>query len=165
MSSLTSVQALAHVMREGRLLLGESPEQVGGSINISGRTIRRLEAAEIDRPRDITLTVLAAYYNLDAGFIRWLARVDVAGAELEARLQQRAELASLRPAESEPLPLALMLARHRSAQRPSRQEIALERLQADVGLLHARRRHMVRQLVDELRLAQSEEMRRREGAA
>ncbi len=106
--------------------------------------------------------MLAAYYNLDAGFVRWLARVDVDGGEFETRLVQRAELASLRPADTEPLPLALMLARHRPAQRQTRQEIALESLQTDVGLLNERRRRLVRQFVDELRLAQSEEVRRRE---
>jgi transcriptional regulator with XRE-family HTH domain len=165
MAKMTSVQALAHVLREGRLLLGESPEQVGGSIGISGRTIRRLETAENARPREITLTVLAAYYNLNAEFVRWLARVNVDGSELETRLMHQAERASLRPAESELLPLALMLARHRPAQRQSRQAIELENLQADVGLLNERRRRLVRQFVEELRLAQSEELRRREVSA
>lgn len=165
MATVTSVQALAHVMREGRLLLGESPEQVGGSINISGRAIRRIEACESGRPHDLTLTTLATYYNLDAEFIRWLARLDAAGEELETRLLHRAELASLQPAETEPLELTLMLARHRPTRGRSRETTELEELQAELALLSGRRRRLVRQFVDELRLAQSEEVRRREDAA
>lgn len=165
MATVTSVQALAYVLREGRLLLGESPEQVGGSINISGRTIRRLEDAVNPRPRDLTLTTLASYYNLDAEFIRWLARLDTAGTELETRLLHRAELAGLRPEDGEPLPLALMLARSRPARTRTREATELEELQTEVALLNDRRRRLVRQFVDELRMAQSEEVRRREDAA
>lgn len=161
MASLAAIDVLAYIAREGRLLLGESPEQVGGSIGLSGRTIRRIEAVESGRPRDITLTTLANYYGMSADFLRWIARETTTGPELESRLRQRAELAGLQ-AVDEPLALALMLARHRPVSHRSRDEAELEALQSEVGLLNDRRRRLVRRLVDELRLAQSEEVRRRE---
>ena len=45
------------------------------------------------------------------------------------------------------------------------EEAELEALQSDVVLLNDRRRRLVRQFVDELRLAQTEEIRRREDHA
>jgi transcriptional regulator with XRE-family HTH domain len=164
MASFTAMAVLAYVLREGRLLLGESPEQVGGSIGISGRTIRRIEAVESGRSRDITLTTLAGYYGMSAEFVRWIARETETGPALEERLRHRAELSGLQPAD-EPFALALMLARHRPVARRTREEAELEALQSDVALLNDRRRRLVRQFVDELRLAQSEEIRRREDAA
>lgn len=164
MASITPVAVLGHVAREGRLFLGESPEQVGGSIGVSGRTIRRLEEAASGRPRDITLRTLASYYGMSPDFFRWVVRESVTGEELEERLRHRAELAGLQPVD-DPMALALMLARHRPAVRRTREEAELEVLQSDVALLNDRRRRFVRQFVDELRLAQSEEIRRREGNA
>jgi transcriptional regulator with XRE-family HTH domain len=164
MASITAMAVLGHVAHEGRLFLGESPEQVGGSIGVSGRTIRRLEAVESDRPRDITLRTLASYYGMSPDFFRWIARETATGEELEERLRHRAELAGLEPVE-EPMVLALMLARHRPAARLTREEAELEALQSDVARLNDRRRRLVRQFVEELRLAQSEEIRRREDHA
>jgi transcriptional regulator with XRE-family HTH domain len=165
MATITSMTVLGHVAREGRLFLGESPEQVGGSIGVSGRTIRRLETAESTRrPRDITLRTLASYYGMSPDFFRWIARETATGKALEERLRHRAELAGLEPVE-EPMVLALMLARHRPAARLTREEAELEVLQSDVAQLNDRRRRLVRQFVEELRLAQSEEIRRREDHA
>jgi hypothetical protein len=164
MANLTAMAVLGHVAREGRMFLGESPEQAGGSIGISGRTIRRLEVAESGRPREITLTTLANYYGMSAEFFRWIARETVEGPELEERLRHRAELSGLHVTE-EGLELALMLARHRPGARRTQEEAELEALQNEVGLLNGRRRRLVRQFVDELRLAQIEEVRRRGQAA
>jgi transcriptional regulator with XRE-family HTH domain len=155
---------LAHIAREGRLFLGESPEQVGGSIGVSGRTIRRLEEAASSRPRDITLRTLATYYGMNPDFFRWVARQAATGDGLEERLRHRAELAGLQQVD-DPLALALMLARHRPAARVTREQAELEALQSDMALLNGRRRRLVRQFVDELRLAQTEELRRREDQA
>ena len=58
-----------------------------------------------------------------------------------------------------------MLARHRPAARQTREEAELKALQSDVAQLNDRRRRLVRQFVEELRLAQSEEIRRREDHA
>lgn len=160
----SNVDLLAHVLREGRVLLGESPEQVGGSLGISGRTIRRIEAGTSAHPRDITLTTLAGYYGMNPAFIRWLVRAETDGGELEMLLARQAELAGVHQPADRPLPLALMLARHKGTQRTSDRDVELEALHADLSLLNERRRQMVRQLVDELRLAQSEEVRRRESA-
>jgi hypothetical protein len=146
------------------LFLGESPEQVGRSIGVSGKTIRRLEAAESGRPRDITLAVLAGYYGMNPDFFRWIVRERATGGDLEERLRHRAELAGLQPVDK-PKDLALMLARHRPAVRSTLEQAELEALQSDVALLNDRRRRLVRQFVDELRLAQTEEIRRRENRA
>jgi transcriptional regulator with XRE-family HTH domain len=143
------------------MLLGESPEQVGGAIGVSGRTIRRLEEAASDRPRDITLRTLASYYGMSPDFFRWIVREPATGDDLEERLRHRAELAGLQPVD-DPMELALMLARHRPTTQRRRDEAELEALRSDVALLNDRRRRLVRQFVDELRLAQSEEIRRRE---
>jgi transcriptional regulator with XRE-family HTH domain len=162
--TITPVDVLGHVVREGRMFLGESPEQVGGAIGVSGRTIRRLEEAASNRPRDITLRTLASYYGMSPDFFRWIVRENASGDELVERLRHRAELAGLQQVD-DTMELALMLARHRPAARPTREEAALEALQFDVALLNDRRRRLVRQFVDELRLAQSEEIRRREDRA
>lgn len=164
MDHITAMAVLGHVAREGRLFLGESPEQVGGSIGVSGRTIRRLEAVESGRPRDITLRTLASYYGMSPDFFRWIARETAIGDALDERLRHRAELAGLESVEDS-MVLALMLARHRPAARLTREEAELEALQSDVARLNDRRRRLVRQFVDELRLAQSEEIRRREDHA
>ncbi len=158
-----SADLIAHVLHEARLLVGESPEQVGGSVRVAGRTIRRLEEATSARPRDITLTTLAAYYGLDGDFLRWLVRRTLAGADLTAELRRRAETRDLQPVD-DPRALALMLARLRPV-RPTREESEVEALRAEIALLNDRRRRLVRQFVDELRLAQSEEVRRREHVA
>src|SRR5579862_10154 len=100
MAKITPMSVLGHVAREGRLFLGESPEQVGGSIGVSGRTIRRLETAEsARRPRDITLRTLASYYGMSPDFFRWVARETATGEELEERLRHRAELNGLQPVD------------------------------------------------------------------
>jgi transcriptional regulator with XRE-family HTH domain len=164
MANIGPVEVLGHVAREGRLFLGESPEQVGGSIGVSGRTIRRLEAAASGRPRDITLRTLASYYGMSPDFFRWIVRETATDDELRKRLRHRAELAGLQPVD-DPMALALMLARHRPGARLAREEAELEALQSDVAQLNDRRRRLVRQFVDELRLAQTEEIRRREDHA
>jgi transcriptional regulator with XRE-family HTH domain len=56
--------ALGHVLSEARALIGQSPSQVGGATGLSGRTIRRLEAALIQRPHTTTLEALAQIYAL-----------------------------------------------------------------------------------------------------
>lgn len=68
----TSLIALGRVLREARSLLGRSPEQVGRATSLTGRTIRRLEAAETHRPHASTLEALAAFYALDSGVLHQL---------------------------------------------------------------------------------------------
>lgn len=64
---------LGEVLRRAREALGRSPEQVGAVTGIAGRTIRRLEAGESDRPRRVTLETLAGFYGLEPDALIGLA--------------------------------------------------------------------------------------------
>ena len=81
---------LSFVFTEARETLERSPEQVGRTLGMSGRTVRRLEDPEDEqRPRRATLHALAEFYGLDAGFMTTLASVEwenYEGAELAQRL-------------------------------------------------------------------------------
>jgi transcriptional regulator with XRE-family HTH domain len=149
------------LLREGRVLLGESPEQAGASAGISGRTIRRLEQGEIMRPRGVTLDVLGRYYNLNSAFLRWLAGRDESGSALTDLLSARAEKEGIVPV-GDPLELALMLARVRPSDRVRLTPVGeFEELRTEFEPLNERRRRFLLLLAHELRLAQAEELRRR----
>lgn len=162
--NLAATQLLAHVLKEARLLLGESPEQVGGSVGIAGRTIRRLENAQIAMPREVTLSVLAAYYSLNADFIRWLIRRSAAGEDLEQEVRAEAEQHDVGEAENV-FVLALMLGRLRSATRVASPLPLDDALHEELAGLNDRRKRMLLLFAQELRLAQSEDIRRRSHAA
>jgi transcriptional regulator with XRE-family HTH domain len=162
--SFTSRGALAYIFTQARLLAGGSPEQVGGAIGIAGRTVRRLEGAEIARPREITLSVLARYYGLNVDFIRWLAHQQVDGEELEDAIRRRAEASEV-IASNDSRATALMLARLRPGAPLPAKPGPEDELRQDFGALNERRRRMLLQFARELRLAQTEELRQREHAA
>ena len=84
----TARSLLAFVFAEARETLERSPEQVGSSLGMSGRTIRRLESADDEqRPRRATLQTLASFYGLDARFVTELGDWEaLGGAELSERL-------------------------------------------------------------------------------
>lgn len=85
---ITARSLLAYVFAQAREMLDRSPEQVGGALGISGRTVRRLESADDEqRPRRSTLQTLAGYYGLDIGFVSSLAEWQgLQGADLAERL-------------------------------------------------------------------------------
>jgi len=70
----TARELLSYVLTEARDVLDRSPEEVGATVGVSGRTIRRLEDPGHDaQPRKTTLSTLASFYGLDAQFIFELA--------------------------------------------------------------------------------------------
>lgn len=109
---------LGEVLRRARESLGRSPEQVGAVVGIAGRTIRRLEAGESDRPRRVTLETLAGFYGLEADALIGLAD---APAEPVALLQLLRDEVAARTApevvealegiDDEPIELAMRWAR------------------------------------------------------
>lgn len=86
--SNTPSQVLGQVLQRARDLLNRSPEQVGAMVGISGRTVRRLEVGEAERPRRVTLEALAGFYGLNPDFIAWLGEFP-ADAELLGDLRER----------------------------------------------------------------------------
>lgn len=153
------------MLLEARLLVGESPEQVGGSVRVAGKTIRRLERGEIKRPRELTLTVLARYYALNVAFVLWLSQQDSAGEVFHAALRDWATARGVNAVDLDDGELALRLARQREPAGQSREHDAAFELESDFARLNERRRRMLQQFARELRLAQSEETRRRGAAA
>jgi transcriptional regulator with XRE-family HTH domain len=163
--STTGHGLLAAVLREGRLLTGGSPEQVGAAVGISGRTIRRLEKGDLrGEPREITLEALAAYYALDSSVLKWLASTVYVGDALSAAVADRAarsDVSGAGRADEIALRLARALPARISANQPSHEDEA--ELLREYRQLDPRRRRLARALMQELRLARSEERRRNEG--
>ncbi len=110
---------LGEVLRRARDSLNRSPEQVGALVGISGRTVRRLEAGDADRPRRVTLDALSGFYGLNPDVIAELAEFEPdATEELHRHLRARvAEVIgegvaqALEGVEHEPVELAMRLAR------------------------------------------------------
>lgn len=113
---ITARSLLAYVFAQAREMLDRSPEQVGGALGMSGRTVRRLESADDkQRPRRSTLQTLASYYGLDVGFVSALAEWEgLQGAELAARLDELSEI-EVPPDGAAMRAVALRLARGGSA--------------------------------------------------
>lgn len=157
---------LAAVLREGRFLTGESPEQVGTAVGISGRTIRRLERGDLrSGPREITLEALAAYYAFDSSVLKWLASTAQVGDALSAAVADRADalgISGAGHAHEIALRLARVLPAKVVANQPEHEDEA--ELLREYRQLDPRRRRLALALVLELRLARSEERRRTEGA-
>jgi transcriptional regulator with XRE-family HTH domain len=155
---------LATVLREGRILRGESPEQVGAAVGISGRTVRRLERNELrSSPRELTLDALASYYAFDASVLKWLASTPQVGDALSLAVADRADALGLSGA-GRAEEVALRLARALPARGPSSppehpEEVEILR---EFRRLDPRRRELARALLLELCLARSEERRRSE---
>ena len=115
--SQTPPGVLGEVLRRAREALNRSPEQVGALVGISGRTVRRLEAGDAERPRRVTLEALAGFYGLNPDVIVELAEVGPEE-ELLPRLRRRVEeaigpgvVAALEDVEDEEVELAMRLAR------------------------------------------------------
>ena len=113
---------LGEVLRRAREGLSRSPEQVGALVGISGRTVRRLEAGDADRPRRVTLDALAGFYGLNADALAELADYEFdpaagTGAFLVHLRERVAELLgpgvaeALEGVDEEPVELAMRLAR------------------------------------------------------
>jgi transcriptional regulator with XRE-family HTH domain len=110
---------LGEVLRRARDSLNRSPEQVGALVGISGRTVRRLEAGDADRPRRVTLDALSGFYGLNPDVIAELAEFEPdATEELHRHLRARvAEVLgegvaqALEGVEHEAVELAMRLAR------------------------------------------------------
>lgn len=117
--SQTAQAVLGEVLRRARESLNRSPEQVGPLVGISGRTVRRLEAGEADRPRRVTLEALAGFYGLNPDVIVALAEAD--GEDSQARLEYLrgavsdalgpGVVAALEGVDDEEVELAMRLAR------------------------------------------------------
>ena len=115
----TAQVVLGEVLRRAREGLNRSPEQVGALVGISGRTVRRLEAGEADRPRRVTLEALAGFYGLNPDIIVSLAETDDdTPAERLERLRRDGEealgpgvVAALENVDDEDVELAMRLAR------------------------------------------------------
>lgn len=115
--SSTPPQVLGQVLQRARDLLNRSPEQVGAMVGISGRTVRRLEVADAERPRRVTLEALAGFYGLNPDFVVWLGEFPTDG-ELLHDLRERVQetlgagvVEALRGDEQEDVELAMRLAR------------------------------------------------------
>ena len=110
---------LGEVLRRARDGLNRSPEQVGSLVGISGRTVRRIEVGDADRPRRVTLDALSGFYGLNPDVVAELADFEPDASEpLLLHLRQRvAELLgdgvaqALEGVEEEPVELAMRLAR------------------------------------------------------
>jgi transcriptional regulator with XRE-family HTH domain len=164
--TVTGRALLAAILREGRFLTGESPEQVGTAVGIAGRTIRRLERGDLrSGPREITLEALAAYYAFDSSVLKWLASTAHVGDALLAAVTDRADasgISSAGRADEIALRLARALPAQVAANQPASEDEA--ELLREYRRLDPRRRRLAHALVLELRLAYSEERRRSEGA-
>lgn len=115
--SQTPPGVLGEVLRRAREALNRSPEQVGALVGISGRTVRRLEAGDAERPRRVTLEALAGFYGLNPDVIVQLAEAEPEE-ELLPRLRRQVEeaigagvVAALEDVEDEEVELAMRLAR------------------------------------------------------
>jgi transcriptional regulator with XRE-family HTH domain len=110
---------LGEVLLRAREGVNRSPEQVGSLVGISGRTVRRLEAGQADRPRRVTLEALAGFYGLNPEVVNELARFKAtAGNALLAHLRERVGallgpgvVEALSDADGEAVELAMRLAR------------------------------------------------------
>jgi transcriptional regulator with XRE-family HTH domain len=156
---MTAVELLAAVLRDARCLMGESPEQAAAALGVAGRTIRRLEAAKVARPRDLTLDALGQYYNLDAGTLKWLAACELAGRDLDERVREGAADAGV--AGRGELP-AVALAWVRAAAPPpvdDGSEAGEQSLLMDFRTLDRRRQAVLRALAADLRMARAAELR------
>jgi transcriptional regulator with XRE-family HTH domain len=110
---------LGEVLLRAREGVNRSPEQVGSLVGISGRTVRRLEAGEADRPRRVTLEALAGFYGLNPDVVAEIAEFKVsAGDALLRHLRKRVEdvvgpgvTQALEGADGEAVELAMRLAR------------------------------------------------------
>ena len=186
----TSNHVLGEVLRRAREALGRSPEQVGAIVGIAGRTIRRLEAGESERPRRVTLDGLAGFYGLDPTALDNLADApaDPFGLLLVLREQVESRTApevveALEGVDDEAVELAMRWARSRPVSGPRDQmddaqarvlglledlrassprdyTDAIEALLVIVSLDRTRRGLAVA-LLNELRLAQDGERHRR----
>ena len=120
---------LSFVFTEARETLERSPEQVGRTLGMSGRTVRRLEDPDDEqRPRRTTLRSLAEFYGLDAGFMTTLASVEWENYKAAELAQRLAQLAGddREPEDTEQLlALALRLARGSGARVHSSELMAL----------------------------------------
>jgi len=161
MAPMTSSELLGVVLREGRCLTGESPEAAGAALSIAGSTIRRLEAGQVSRPRELTLDALAHYYNLDAGVLSWLAGCRLTGPDLEHRVRGRAAKAGV-PSAGELGAVAVAWARI-VAPPPADDgtDSGEQALLNDFRALDRRRQAMLRALAADLRLARAGELRAR----
>jgi transcriptional regulator with XRE-family HTH domain len=185
---VTAARLLGEVLARAREMVGRSPEQVGDQTGVHGRTIRRLEDGDSQRPRRTTLQALAGYYGLDADFLTCLARWSAEGAEDETlrRLvteEARAEIGDAAIAELDEqeegdllFAIAMRLARRRGAGTPSvrapvagaiqvgPEEEEIDSLVQVLASLDRRRRRVAAELLFELRRGQVAEqaVRRRD---
>ena len=143
------------------MLLGRSPEQVGSTTGLAGRTIRRLEAGLITRPHTTTLEALAAFYALDAEVLHQL--VAWSGRD-EARL--RAGLQKLDPTAGPDLDVGQLAMRsaRRGFEGSKRTDAPagdpeFASITEDFLALDRRRRAHVRLLLRDLRAAAEQERR------
>jgi transcriptional regulator with XRE-family HTH domain len=91
---MTAAELLGAVLERARATTGRSPEQVGEQTGIHGRTIRRLEDGESEKPRRTTLQALAGFYGLDGDVLVRLATWSsqgLGGGALRRRLTEMAE--------------------------------------------------------------------------
>jgi len=159
MREMTGVQLLATVLRDARCLMGESPERAAATLGMAGRTIRRLEGAEVVRPRELTLDALAHYYNLDASTLKWLAACELSGREIDERVREHAaQVGVTGRGELE----AVALAWARAAAPPPADDgsdAGEQTLLADFRALDRRRQGVLRALAADLRLARAADLR------
>ena len=126
---------------------------------MAGRTIRRLEAAKVARPRDLTLDALGHYYSVDAGTLKWLAACDLTGRNLDERVRERAADAGVTGRGDL---TAVALAWARTAAPPPEDdgsEAGEQSLLADFRTLDRRRQAVLRALAADLRMARAAELR------
>jgi transcriptional regulator with XRE-family HTH domain len=110
---------LGEVLRRARDGLNRSPEQVGSLVGVSGRTVRRIEAGDAERPRRVTLDALSGFYGLNPDVIAELADFESGAAgKLLLYLRERVTEVlgpgvadALEGVEEEPVELAMRLAR------------------------------------------------------
>jgi transcriptional regulator with XRE-family HTH domain len=155
-----SLVALGHVLSEARALIGQSPSQVGGATGLSGRTIRRLEAALIQRPHTTTLEALAQIYALAPDVLHQM----VAWSELDAAgvLAALTRLDESAPADMTLEQRAMRLARRGfddggSAGEASHPDPEVAEILEHFLALDRRRRTHVRLLLHDLRAAAERE--------
>jgi hypothetical protein len=160
------LELLARVVREGRYLTTESPEQVGAAVGLSGRTVRRIEDVKMDRrPRRLTIETLAHYYSLDAELLMMLTNSKLSAEALDAEVRRRAEQVGLSSAG--PLPqVALRLARTLRGQEDDAGRLPEEERDflTTFRRLEPSRQRIAAVVLQQLLLAQAEDRRRREGS-